>query len=324
MMSLIELKSDSGVSAEICTVGASLVSFQTPDRDGKLESICLSLPDPAMYRENKCFIGCSVGRYSNRIGNGTVTIDGVVYRLDRNEGTNTLHGGSDHFGIREWEVVSQSATAVKLKLVSPDGDQGFPGEVSVTCEYSLSGSDLTLKYEAESDRPTIVNLTHHAYWNLSGVPGATILDHILQVPSEAVTLVDANLIPTGEFYPAVSNCFDFQEPRLLGDDEFEGLDVNYVVQSERGTVSRVATLVHPNSGRVLETWSDEVGLQVYTGQYLAGEPFAPFPKFGGICLEPQAFPNACNVRQFGPRVITPSSPYQHTILWRTSVTGSGS
>lgn len=322
-----------GMSATILAYGATLQSLVVPDREGALADVTLGHAGLGGYLANAAFFGSSVGRVANRIAGGRFVLDGAEYRVPCNNGAHALHGGPQGFDRMLWEVAEIAATPlprVVMTHVSPDGDQGFPGELRVTASYGL-GDDgtLAIDYTATTDAPTIVNLTNHAYWNLAGEGAASgAMDHELMIPAETFLPTDAGAIPTGAFAPVSGTPFDFRRPRVIGarvDDTAHpqiaigrGYDHNWVVARGRSAAPRlVARLVHPASGRSLAVHSTEPGVQFYSGNFLdgtaTGKTGKPYRRGDGVALEPQMFPDTPNRPAFGAIRLAPGETYRHAI-----------
>jgi aldose 1-epimerase len=337
----IVLTNAAGVSARILTYGATLQSMTAPDRNGKLGDIVLGYDDVADYEAHPNFFGVTVGRYANRIAGGRFTLDGQTYQLPLNNGPNSLHGGGKAFDTRLWRVVSVKDGAraqVTLALTSPHGDAGYPGLFETTVTYSL-GEDgaLEIAFEGRSDRPTVVNMTNHAIFNLAGEgsPEGAMM-HRLTIPAGAYTPVDATLIPTGERRAVAGTVFDFRTPRVFaeglrdGRDEQirigRGYDHNFAL--DKGLTAKpelAARLEDPASGRVLEVFTTEPGVQLYTGNFLdgtlTGKAGHVYRMGDGIALEPQKFPNAPNEPSFVSARVDPKHPYRHVMIYRVAVAG---
>jgi len=323
-----------GVSARVLTLGGALQSVLAPDRNGALADVTLGWPDAATYLTARGHLGVLIGRYANRIAGGQFALDGRTYDLPRNSGENTLHGGAQGFNKAVWMVRDASDAHLTLSHVSPDGDQGFPGTLTATARYSLSPDNaLEIAYEAVTDAPTVVNLTNHAYWNLTG--RGDILDHTLVVTADVFTPVDRSMIPTGEVRRVEGTPFDFRKPtrvreQLAATDDPQialanGIDHNFVLkQAATGELMHAATLSDDASGRVLEVWTTEPGMQVYTGNGLAsdvpgtnGERYA---RWGGIALETQHFPNSPNAPSFPSTVLRPGETFHSRTQFRFRTT----
>ncbi len=335
---LYTLTNANGVSVAITDYGATVINILTPDRDGKLADIALGFTaldaylTPAYFKENPNF-GSTIGRYANRIGNGRFTLDGKSYELDRNDGPNTLHGGKGGFGKRMWkaEVPAGAAASVRFSIHSADGDQGFPGAMDASVTYTLTdGNELQMDYTAVSDQKTVANFTNHTYFNLAGEGNGTILDHEVTIPAEAFTPVSAALIPTGELQKVEGTPLDFRTPHAVGERINEiggepiGYDHNYVLRTAAShELALNGRAYHPKSGRVLEIYSDQPGVQFYTGNFLAGgltgKSGKIYPQYGGLCFEPQLFPDSPNQPQFPSPVLNPGETYRARIVARFGV-----
>jgi aldose 1-epimerase len=292
-----------GMRAAVTDVGAALVALH--HRDGT--NIVLGFDDITGYHADSQFMGVVVGRCANRIGGGRLVLDGQAFALPCNDGANHLHGGPDGFGRRVWQAEADSrGTAVSFSLASPHLDQGYPGEVTATATYRLHADGrLVLTLAATADRPTIVNLVPHGYFNLAGA--GDIRDHLLQVHAQAYTPTDAALIPTGEIAAVADTPFDLRQPRPFPPD----IDLNFVVDGPPGTLRDVATVDHPASGRRLHVRATASGVQVYGGRNLGqGGRFAAH---AGFCLEPQYFPDAPNQTGFAVPRVDSDTPYREVV-----------
>jgi aldose 1-epimerase len=334
----IELSNGRGVTARVLTYGATLQSLVVPDRKGKPGDIVLGHDTAAEYEATQDFLGVTVGRYANRIAGGRFTIDGKTYQLPLNNGANSLHGGGKGFDRVNWRVrsVDSGPTAsVVLEHVSPDGDSGYPGRLTTTVTYSMDQSGaLTIAFAATTTKPTIVNMTNHALFNLSGdcSPGGA-LSAKLTMPAGRYTPVSEALIPNGELRLVEGTLFDFRGGRMMdqalryGLDEQlrigRGYDHNFVLDkgqtAEPGLAARVED---PASGRVLEILTTDPGVQLYTGNFLDGTNLGKngcvYRMGDGFALEPQKFPDTPNQPQFGSARVDPSQPYRHVMIIRTS------
>ncbi|GAA0449986.1 MULTISPECIES: aldose epimerase family protein [Sphingomonas] len=336
----ITLVGANGVSARVLTYGATLQSLIAPDRDGNKADVVLGYDDLADYVDHPNYFGVTVGRYANRIAGGTFTLDGKKFQLPLNDKTNSLHGGGKGFDKQVWRVVSVKngpVASVVLAHRSPDGDSGYPGQFDVTVTYSLDDKgSLTIAFEGKTSKPTIVNMTNHAIFNLAGegsAMGAT--GHRLTVPAATYTPVDAKLIPTGERRPVAGTVFDFRSPRVVADgirdghDQQirygQGYDHNFAL--DKGLTAKpelAARLEDPQSGRVLEVLTTEPGVQFYTGNFLDGTYLGKkghlYRMGDGIALEPQKFPDAPNHPDFVSARVDPGKPYRHVMIYRLSTT----
>ena len=335
----VELFTLSREGAPVVTVtdqGGFIVSIRSRDRSGKEADVILGYRDLAGYEKAKDYLGCLVGRYANRIANGRFTLDGKSYQLATNNGPNALHGGPTGFATRLWtpRVVSgPEGDALELTYVSKDGEEGYPGTLTAKVVYSLRGDGgLVIDYTATTDKPTVVNLTNHAYFNLHGEGEGTILDHQLQLQADGFTPVDPTLIPTGEIRPVAGTPFDFRQPteigsRIAADDEQVkrggGYDHNFILRGKMGELRLVARVSEPKSGRLLEVYTTEPGIQFYSGNFLDGSIIGksgkPYVKRGGLCLEAQHYPDSPNRPEWPSVVLRPGQTYRQTTVYRLTV-----
>lgn len=334
----IELSNGRGITARVLTFGATLQSLLVPDREGRVDDIVLGHDTAAEYEAVQDFLGVTVGRYANRIAGGRFTLDGVAYQLPQNNGDNSLHGGGEGFDRVNWRVRSVQSgpvASVVLEHVSPDGDSGYPGEVATTVTYSMDQQGtLTIAFVAAATKPTILNMTNHALFNLSGACSPLgALRASLTIPAGRFTPVGETLIPTGELRPVDGTPFDFRSGRMLdealrdGRDEQirigRGYDHNFVLDKGQTAEPELAARVEdPVSGRILEILTTEPGVQLYTGNFLdgtnAGKEGCIYRMGDGFALEPQKFPDTPNQPQFGSARVDPSEPYRHVMVIRTS------
>jgi aldose 1-epimerase len=326
------LLSPSGVTALLSTWGANLVSLTMPDRDGRFDDVVLGYDSPAEYLVNSGFyFGCTVGRVANRIKSARFSLDGVDYQLAVNNGPNHLHGGDERsFDRVEWagrRVASAHGETVEFRYSSPDGEEGYPGNLDTMVTYTLTRSDeLLVEYLARTDRRTPVNLTNHTYWNLAGAGAPTILDHELRVDADRFTPADDEQIPLGTFAPVAGTGLDFREPARLGPRiaEFDstaagGFDHNLVFRDGRSVAEPAVILRDPASGRVLEMMTQQPCVQLYSGNFLsdtAGKGGRIYRRRSGVCLEAQVAPDAVHNPQFGSIMLEPGAEYRHTITYR--------
>jgi len=336
----ITLVNRAGMRATIITYGASLQALLAPDRDGALADVTLGHATLDPYLDQPQYFGSTVGRVANRIAGGRFTLDGIEHHVPVNNGPNSLHGGSRGFDKVNWEVLEVEAgppASVTLGYVSPDGDQGYPGTLKVTATYSLSDDNcLCVEYRAATDRATLVNLSNHAYWNLAGEGSAEgVMGHLLTIPADEYLPTDATAIPTGEFRAVEGTAFDFRQPTPIGarvrdasDDQIRfgrGYDHNWVIAREVADEPRLlARLEDPVSGRVLETISNQPGIQFYSGNFLDATSFGKagslYRMGDAVALEPQKFPDTPNRPEFGSLRLDPGETYRNIILWRFSTT----
>jgi len=329
------LKNAAGVEVKIINYGAIVTSIKVPDRDGKLADIVLGYDSLSGYLGDNAFLGAIVGRYGNRIGKGKFKIDGEEYQVTVNDGENHLHGGKVGFNKVLWDakVVSSTAEpALALTYVSPDGEEGYPGTVTLTVTYTLTNkNELRIDYEGKTDKPTLLNPTHHSYFNLTGNPTETILNHELTIDADKFTPVDAGLIPTGELADVADTPFDFRKPQKIGliNDQNEqlqfghGYDHNWVLNNYDRTVHKEVELYEPLSGRLMEVSTDQPGMQFYSGNFLngtiRGKNGVLYQHRTGLCLEAQCFPDSPNKSNFPSVILRPSQVYRQRTIYKFSV-----
>lgn len=318
---LYTLTNSNGLRARITNFGAILVSLEVPDRDGKLADITLGFDNVDGYVSQSAYFGATVGRYANRIGKGKFKLDGKEYELATNDGENHLHGGVKGFDKVVWRLddlkVEDNQAMVKMSYISEDGEEGYPGNLACSVTYILTeGNELKIQYEAETDKTTVVNLTHHSYFNLAGQGTGDILGHELMIEANNYTPVDAGLIPTGEIRSVKDSPMDFTLPMTIGSRIAEvpgGYDHNYVLSNGGGTMALNARVYEPVSGRVMEISSTEPGIQFYSGNFLdgsiTGKAGKVYKKHYGFCLETQHFPDSPNKPEFPSVVLKPGQKY---------------
>ncbi len=333
---LFTLSREGAPTVVVTNQGGFVVSILAKDRSGKVADVALGYKDYAGYLTAKDYLGCLVGRYANRIAKGEFTLDGKKYALTKNNGPNTLHGGPTGFQTRLWTpkvVHGTDGDTLELTYVSKDGEEGYPGTLTARVVYSLrADGGLVIDYTATTDAPTIVNLTSHAYFNLAGEGEGTILDHQQQIEADTFTPVDATLIPTGEMKPVAGTPFDFRQPTAIGarigqDDEQlrrgGGYDHNFVLRGKAGELRLVARAIEPKSGRELEVYTTEPGLQFYSGNFLdgsiTGKSGKPYLKRGAFCVEAQHYPDSPNRPEWPSVVLRPGQTYRHTTVYRLTV-----
>lgn len=328
------LTNKNGVEARITNYGATLVSLKVPDRSGKLADIVLGFDSVDGYTQNPPppYFGATIGRYGNRIGGAKFTLDGKTYMLDANDGKNSLHGGNHGFDKATWTAKpSADGQAVYFTYVSKDGEGGYPGNLTATVSYTLSpANEIGIHYVATTDQDTVVNLTNHSYFNLSGPGSGDILDHVLTINADRFTPVDSGLIPTGELRSVAGTPFDFRQPHAVGerinaDDEqlklARGYDHNWVLNRTGSGLELAAHVLDPKSGRVLEVLTDQPGLQFYTGNFLDGAYKGiggAYQHRGALCLETQHFPDSPNHPDFPSTELKPGQTYDTTTVFRFS------
>ena len=335
LVELFTLRNANGMEARITNYGGVVTSLKVPDRHSNLGDVVLGYDHFAGYLENAPHCRSLVARYGNRIAGGRFQLNGKEYILAQNNGTNSLHGGVKGFDKVVWAarpLASGIGPALALSYTSPDGEEGFPGNLTVTAVYTLTTDNaLRLDYTATTDGDTHCNLTHHSYFNLAG--RGDVLDHVLTLNADGFTPVDANLIPLGEVRPVKGTPFDFTRPTRIGarinqDDEQlrlgRGYDHNWVLnQRAAGQLTHAATVTEPTSGRVMEVWTTEPATQFYTGNFLdgtiTGKGGWTYQRRHGFCLEPQHYPDSPNQPQFPSTVLRPGHTYRNTMLYKFSV-----
>lgn len=326
------LQNSNGVYARVMTFGATLTEMWVPDREGKLADVVLGFDSVAGYESSdNPYFGCIVGRCANRIARGRFELDGKSYHLATNNPPNHLHGGSVGFGQRVWEgriVEAPDGPAVEFSYRSPDMEEGYPGNLQVQVTYTLTESDeLRIDYWASTDQRTVVNLTHHSYFNLAGHDSGHVLGHDLEIAADLFTPTDDTLIPTGELAPVAAGALDFRTPKSIGlhidlaeETPGAGYDHNYALRGGGSSGMRFASRLEERlGGRVLEIYTSEPGLQFYSGNFLdgvRGKGGAKYGKHAGLCLEAQRFPDAVNQRGFPSAVLDPTSVYTQTTVHR--------
>jgi aldose 1-epimerase len=331
---IFTLRNSSGAEACIMTYGGIVQSLSLPDKHGGLVDVVLGYDHLQGYLDKNPYFGAIVGRYANRIRGGKFAIDGQTYTLATNNGPNCLHGGRVGFDKVVWQVVSaqvrSSGPELELSYLSKDGEEGFPGNLRVKARYVLTEkNELQINYTATTDKPTVINLSHHSYFNLAGQGNGDVLNHVLYINADRFTPVDSTQIPTGEFADVTGTPFDFRTPTAIGariDDPHpvlqfgRGYDQNWVINKLLGKLGLLARVVEPASGRALEVWSDEPGLQFYTGNYLngtiRGKGGVIYQKRSGFCLEPQHYPDSPNQPGFSPVVLRPGQVFRSTIIYK--------
>jgi len=331
---LYVLTNKNGVEAAITNYGGAVVSLKVPDRNGKFGDVVLGYDALDGYVNDKSYFGAIVGRYGNRIGHAQFSIDGKTYTLAKNNGENSLHGGIKGFNKAVWaakELPAKNGQSLELTYLSKDGEEGFPGNLHVRVVYTLTDSnELKIEYSATTDKKTVVNLTNHTYFNLAGPGSGDILGHQLVIEADKFTPVDAALIPTGELRDVPGTPLDFGKATAIGaridqDDEQlklgHGYDHNFVLRRAAGApISLAARVMEPNTGRVLEVWTTEPGVQFYTGNFLdgtaRGKGGLAYARRSAFCLETQHFPDSPNQPKFPSVVLNPGEKYSTTTTYK--------
>lgn len=330
-MKVYELNCPAGIRIAFIALGGAIVAIDVPDRDGLIANVALGHRDLELYRSQRVFFGCVVGRYANRVADARFDLDGRRYHLEPTDGTSAVHGGLAGFDKAEWTVTlgnDAEAEFAVLTHVSPDGDQGYPGTLLVRMTYRLGrDGDFSIDYEATTDKPTIVNLTNHSYFNLAGEGSGDVLGHVVEIAAGRYTPSDAILIPTGEIASVAGTPFDFTSPQPIGSRIRQphpqivagfGYDVNYVLEGEG--VRFACRVVEPGSGRTLEIETSAPGIQFYTGNLLDGTMVGPsgrtYRQSDGFCFEPHHFPNTPNIASFPSARLDPGETYRSTTVYR--------
>jgi aldose 1-epimerase len=328
---LYTLTSAKGLRARITNYGAILVSLEVPDRHGKLDDITLGFESLDKYIEQRVYFGATVGRYANRIGNARFVLDGVEYKLAANNGPHHLHGGLKGFDKVVWKPAEVTAAEdrawTKLTYLSKDGEEGYPGNLRCTVTYALTNdNELHIRYEAETDKKTVLNLTNHTYWNLAGQGAGDILRHELMLDATRFTIVDKGLIPVGITASVVDTPLDFLAPRTIGSrirQLRDGYDHNFVLSGRPDTLKFCAKVYEPASGRIMEITTTEPGVQLYTGNYLDGSAIGKgakaYTKRAGFCLETQHYPDSPNKPSFPSTILEPSQKFTSLTVHKFSV-----
>jgi aldose 1-epimerase len=320
-----------GASATIITYGATLTQLFVPDKTGQLGDVVLGFDKLESYEgDPHPYFGATIGRYGNRIANGKFTLDGKEYHLYINNAPNTLHGGKVGFDRRVWKAApSENAQgeSVRFTYVSRDGEEGYPGTLTVSVTYTLTNSnELQIKYAAETDKPTVLNLTNHSYFNLAGT--GDILEHVLQLNADNYTPVDSTLIPTGQISSVANTPLDFRKPTPIGAHigelkDMGGYDHNYVLNGKPATLRLAGKVEDPSTGRQMEVWTTEPGLQFYSAIHLdpsvVGKGGKPYQKYGALCLETQHYPDSPNHPTFPTTVLRPGQKFTSETIYKFSV-----
>jgi aldose 1-epimerase len=335
---LFKLTNDNGVEVSITNFGGAVVSFMAPDREDQLADIVLGFPDLRAYLENPPYFGSIVGRYANRIENAKFTLNGVEYPLHNNNCNHHLHGGKVGFDKVLWNAVTAYDFAgdpfVQLSYLSRDGEEGYPGNLNVQVTYTLTMNNaLVIHYHATTDQDTIVNLTNHSYFNLSGHKSGNVLEHLLWLNADYFTPIDPDCIPTGEIRPVIGTPMDFTEWRTIrsglysGDDQIAfgyGFDHNWILNQRSDPLKYSnAALYDPESGRYLQMFTTKPGVQCYTGNFLDGSQVGKegqiYERWAGVCLEAQYYPNSPKHTHFPSPILRAGRAYDHTTIYHVSV-----
>jgi aldose 1-epimerase len=325
---LYTLTNVNGLVAKITNYGGIITSLKVPDRNGKLADIVLGYESLDKYLESTPYFGSIVGRYANRIAGGKFTLDGVEYTLATNDGSNSLHGGDKGFDKVVWtaeEFENKNSVNLKLTYTSKDMEEGYSGNLACTVIYSLTNdNELSIEYKTTTDKPTVVNLTNHSYFNLAGHDGGDILDHELTIAADNFTPVDDTLIPTGKIDPVKGTPLDFTKPAVIG-ERIElvdgGYDHNFVLNASDSSLVLAGRVYEPASGRAMEVFTTEPGMQFYSGNFLDGSHKGKgtvYNKHSGLCLETQHFPDSPNQPQFPSTLLRPDEQYTQLTVHKFS------
>lgn len=329
-ISLFTLENKNGIKAQFTNYGARIVSLYTPDRSGELDDIVLGFDNIESYLNDPMYLGCIVGRYANRIEDATFVLDGESYNLYKNEGDNTLHGGKSGLDKKIWDFKVDS-NQVTFSYLSPDGEEGYPGNLKITKSFTLN-DDNTLKitYTATTDKPTVVNLSNHSYYNLKGEGDTTILDHYFIINADHFTPVDNEWIPTGEIATVEGTPFDFRDGKQIGQDLNKenqqlknglGYDHNWVLNKPvPDSLTFAAKLWEESTGRYIEIYTTEPGFQFYSGNFMdgsvSGKSGEPYVYRGALIFETQHFPDSPNNPEFPSTVLQPGEEYNHVAIYK--------
>ena len=329
---LFSLKNSNQVEIQVTNYGGIVTSLCVPDREGKMGDVVLGFENLSGYLKDSPYFGCIVGRYGNRLAGGRFTLDGIEYRLATNDGENHLHGGIHGFDKKVWNTETTQG-GVRLSYLSQDGEEGYPGNLQVSVDYSLSDqNELKIEYFAETDRATYLNLTNHSYFNLAGAGSGPILDHKLKLNADRFTPIGDGLIPTGELRDVAGTPLDFRDFHVIGeriglnDPQLVyglGYDLNWILNDWDGSLQAAAIVYEPESGRLMEVDTTEPGVQFYTGNFLDGSHVGKGGKVyqyrSGLCLETQHFPNSPNQSDFPSTVLKPGESFESMTVFRFSV-----
>ena len=322
------LTNGNGMQLSIINYGGTITKLTAPDKNGTMGDVVLGYDSLSGYlQKGNPYFGALIGRYGNRIGKAQFTLDGKTYNLDKNDGANSLHGGFKGYDKVVWTAEKQGDNSLKLTYHSKDGEGGYPGNLDITVVYTLEADNsVKIDYTATTDKATPVNLTNHAYYNLSAGTDSTILDHELQLSADKYTPVDAGLIPTGEIADVKGSAFDFTTSKPVGRDIAQvkgGYDHNWVLNKNGNSLEKIGTLYHPKSGRVMDVYTTEPGIQFYSGNFLDGtltntKGGAKYVKHAALCLETQHFPDSPNKPNFPNTILKPGETYKTTTVYKFS------
>lgn len=314
-----------GLKMQLMTYGATLLRVEVPDRDRNLENVILGFPSLSGYLQRHPYFGSTVGRFCNRIALGKFSLDGDQYTLATNNGPNHLHGGIKGFDMATWsaeEIVTEESAGVRFEYISKDGEEGYPGQLTVQAVYSINNdNELRMEFTASTDKPTPVNLTNHTYWNLAGEGKGNILQHLLELHADQYLPVDQGLIPTGELSSVEGTPLDFRSMTSIGsrlnqiDADPVGYDHCYSLRSQDGSLSLAVRVKEPSTGRVMDVYTTQPGIQLYTGNFLDGsEGAGGYGQYEGFCLETQHYPDSPNHPSFPSTILRPGEVLKQTTV----------
>lgn len=329
-ISIYTLLNKKGMSVDITNYGAKIIRLYAPDKQGNYADVVLAFDTLEDVIEKEIYFGAICGRFANRIKDGKFTLDGVEYQLPVNNGTNSLHGGIHGFNEKVWTVIYSNESELVLQLLSVDGEEGYPGNLTIKATYSLTDeNEVKIHYEATADRPTVIGLTNHSYFNLKGAGNGTIKDHVLQLNANFYTVLDESFALSGEVLKVDGTPFDFRKPTLIADridDEVYvpgwGIDNNWCInRPQSGDLVLAAVVYEPESGRKMEVLTTQPGIQIYTGNWIdkvTGKEGKVYDRQDAICLETQGFPNSPNIPYFPSPVLRPAQKYDEWCIYKFS------
>lgn len=328
---LFTLKNKNGMTAEVTNYGTKIIRLMVPDKDGKFEDVVQGFDTLQENIDKEPYFGCTCGRFANRIKDGKFTLDGVEYSLAQNNGGNALHGGIVGFNAKVWDVLEVSDNEISMRYISPDGEEGYPGTLDVRVTFTLTDDNaLKIGYLAETDKPTVIGLTNHSYFNLKGAGNGTVRDHVLQINADFHTVLDETASPTGEIRPVDNSPFDFRQPtvieKYIDAPEYvagRGIDNNWTIRKNQPKeLVLAATLYEPVSGRKMEVITTQPGVQIYTANWVekqTGKYGKTYAEQDSVCLETQNFPNSPNIAHFPSSVLRPGEKYEEYCIYKFSV-----
>jgi len=332
-IALYVLRNSNGMEVCITNYGGRVVSIMVPDKNGQMTDVVLGYDNIASYTASRGNFGALIGRYGNRIAQGLFTLDGVEYQLPKNNNGNCLHGGPEGFDTKVWDAVQPNNKTLELFYLSEDGEAGFPGNLNVKVTYTLTDDNaLDIRYDATTDKATVVNLTNHSYFNLSGIAGSNIMDHLIMIDADRYTAVDARLIPTSELASVEGTPLDLRQLTVISskiDEPFEqlvlgrGFDHNWVLNAAGDVTKLACKVVSLVSGIGMEVYTNEPGVQFYAGNFMGGRDTGKFgvsyPHRGALCLETQHYPDSPNQPDFPSTVLRPGEKYLSRCIYKFTV-----